>query len=999
MSNGNAHSFYNGVQHIAAFTAAINRSTIVNVPFSLCNAYKSIIALGLELNTYSWEQLEHIKSLIFVPRRNDIIDVKNQWSDLWFVGSVTSITFVNTKYKINVTPLSGIDVYPRGNHHFHLKPQFLNDWLAPLGTYTPIHWNQNCYHCYGMQCEICQKSWCLLCAIDKSETWCRKCMYKFEYDNIYQSVSYCVPYFYNEIIKCISDYSIGNVVKCCNNLSCDNEIVFESKWQYVKWKKGQGHYDWLFYEVTDSVELKHNVRSIYGDTLRIFCIDCRESDYLKACVYCINKDCDPFCMNHKDTYNIMYRTISNVLTFITQKQIIQLIADYSIGHVVECSNFEECQTEIFNIAVPFFKSTNYWYPITVPNYDQRYHLTKLDSDTLCRIFCVSCQKHLQFCKRINCLNEDVECNCVNHNYCIQCDNYKFTKCSGCKQLFCVECSLVEVENSKRFMTVYFPNNMYYRKWKVLCKDCLIHMNYSLMYQQILRAISCQKTMPHVKAIIHCITSYSIGIVINCSNNECNNEIAAKNKLYFNKNIDINGEIFYKYQTKTKILFTEVYGKQYRIFCAECTKYRLNKCIDPNCNIEDCRKYCLSDVFCIICNKHPTKTNKRKRMVNCKICQLLVCTKCVLDNECASCVIRREQQIIFKTIKQSNIIIKNHAIIKFITQYSIGHIIKCSNNNCETSIIIDNKFQLYNLDSITHYIVDKAYITDKNQHQFVYLYDEFRRIGCRECSHDCISCGNTCFIENMTCFNHPNCYFCNIETINSCQKCKLCKKYYCNHCGVFKKHLCKVCENHIISTTLKQSIYFAVGDFLTMDIVEIIVSYAKGYLLKCCNLKASCSAVININNLTEFENNIDMDGNDIFQYTIRPQCISDKEKRKVHFVFGKYRIYFCSDCVSSETLHSCYNCANLRVRGDDNLHMRTRYCYNHISCDNCGRTENAWRNVSKCCHYCNKYICEWCAEFEDYYGVWKPSCFRQCQYLLGTYDHILEPFSNNAQLTE
>ncbi len=71
---------------------------------------------------------------------------------------------------------------------------------------------------------------------------------------------------------------------------------------------------------------------------------------------------------------------------------------------------------------------------------------------------------------------------------------------------------------------------------------------------------------------------------------------------------------------------------------------------------------------------------------------------------------------FKTIKQSNIIIKNHANIKLITQYSIGHIIKCL--NCETNIIIDNEVSLSNSDSLAHYIVDKSYVTDQNQHQFV-----------------------------------------------------------------------------------------------------------------------------------------------------------------------------------------------------------------------------------------------------------------------------------------
>jgi large subunit ribosomal protein LP0 len=62
-----ASSFYNGLRQVAAFCFALNYPTIINVPHTLLRAYKDTLALGLELNQYSWEGLDTIRMILENP--------------------------------------------------------------------------------------------------------------------------------------------------------------------------------------------------------------------------------------------------------------------------------------------------------------------------------------------------------------------------------------------------------------------------------------------------------------------------------------------------------------------------------------------------------------------------------------------------------------------------------------------------------------------------------------------------------------------------------------------------------------------------------------------------------------------------------------------------------------------------------------------------------------------------------------------------------------------
>ena len=62
-----AGSFYAGLGQVAALCFSLNYPTIVGVPHTLLRAYKEALALGLELNTYSWEGLDTVKAILENP--------------------------------------------------------------------------------------------------------------------------------------------------------------------------------------------------------------------------------------------------------------------------------------------------------------------------------------------------------------------------------------------------------------------------------------------------------------------------------------------------------------------------------------------------------------------------------------------------------------------------------------------------------------------------------------------------------------------------------------------------------------------------------------------------------------------------------------------------------------------------------------------------------------------------------------------------------------------
>lgn len=62
-----ANFFFGGLRQVAALSFAIEYPTITMVPHAILNAYKKMLALGLSLDTYSWENLALVKEMLANP--------------------------------------------------------------------------------------------------------------------------------------------------------------------------------------------------------------------------------------------------------------------------------------------------------------------------------------------------------------------------------------------------------------------------------------------------------------------------------------------------------------------------------------------------------------------------------------------------------------------------------------------------------------------------------------------------------------------------------------------------------------------------------------------------------------------------------------------------------------------------------------------------------------------------------------------------------------------
>jgi len=62
-----ASFFYNGLRQVAALSFSIDYPTITIVPHAIFNAYKKMLALGLSLDSYSWDNLALVKEMLANP--------------------------------------------------------------------------------------------------------------------------------------------------------------------------------------------------------------------------------------------------------------------------------------------------------------------------------------------------------------------------------------------------------------------------------------------------------------------------------------------------------------------------------------------------------------------------------------------------------------------------------------------------------------------------------------------------------------------------------------------------------------------------------------------------------------------------------------------------------------------------------------------------------------------------------------------------------------------
>merc|ERR1712062_94845 len=62
-----AAAFGAGIREVAALCLALNYPTAASVPHSIMDAYKNMLAVGLALKDYSWENLTKVKEILADP--------------------------------------------------------------------------------------------------------------------------------------------------------------------------------------------------------------------------------------------------------------------------------------------------------------------------------------------------------------------------------------------------------------------------------------------------------------------------------------------------------------------------------------------------------------------------------------------------------------------------------------------------------------------------------------------------------------------------------------------------------------------------------------------------------------------------------------------------------------------------------------------------------------------------------------------------------------------
>ena len=182
--------FHQGTNYIAALCLELNRSTIVNVPHSLISAYKTVLALGVELDSYSFKGSKLIYDEIWkqilgidMPKVHDYVKIKdNNYPNRWSVGTVRFMRFFHKwGLHIAIEPMHNKKPYPTA-HTFRFEDMSNPKILAPF--VDPIHSLDDCKGFYSQICKDCHRECCRKCNI--SNGICFDCFAKQQYNTKYQ---------------------------------------------------------------------------------------------------------------------------------------------------------------------------------------------------------------------------------------------------------------------------------------------------------------------------------------------------------------------------------------------------------------------------------------------------------------------------------------------------------------------------------------------------------------------------------------------------------------------------------------------------------------------------------------------------------------------------------------------------------------------------------------------------------------------------------------------
>eukprot|EP01084_Bolivina_argentea_P318281 551936_1 len=228
--------------------------------------------------------------------------------------------------------------------------------------------------------------------------------------------------------------------------------------------------------------------------------------------------------------------------------------------------------------------------------------------------------------------------------------YYIKKCCACSKKCCSICKSI----------VTIPSFDYGQ----FCEDCCEHKQYEKIQNAIHNVLDKMDLI-----IINIIASYSIGIIVKCSNyNNCLNEIVFDNVFQLNIRMDCEMKNIHQYpispydsRYRSDIKYQNIYGLYRRIFCYECNNV-IKTCYF--CHLKDVfvaertngyerYMWCDNHMFCTLC-KFPPESHWITAYNKCLQCGSVFCEKCCAIETCIRCI---EFNNIYKHINYLNSLVE------------------------------------------------------------------------------------------------------------------------------------------------------------------------------------------------------------------------------------------------------------------------------------------------------------------------------------------------------
>ena len=402
--------------------------------------------------------------------------------------------------------------------------------------------------------------------------------------------------------------------------------------------------------------------------------------------------------------------------------------------------------------------------------------------------------------------------------------------------------------------------------------------------------------------------------------------------------------------------------------------------------------------------------------------------------CMNCVPDVESRYLYELAKKESGDILCEDVIRTIAEYTKGYVFQCGNSKCSETIVINNynafRANWYSGDdnqtnyAFYFYIVDDKYVKRPSiRDECVFMYGKWMRLFCGHCwdnktsrkcrkrmgpsrkSNRCANYEIEAGLYDGKCLNHPCCSHCGFAwprrwwmRIDYKSKSFL-NEAECKDCGTFI--ICAECEEkdiylekygkcrHCYDKKYKQRLYDMIlsNAYLAKEesIVNVILNYSYGNILKCNVCK--CKIVVpNINkDVNDLDSKVDLNGTLFYYYCVDDKYVNDDTIDALCYT-NKYYGYirmFCRGCVGNldADYGKCKYCDNVDG-GDKTCSWNSEYkkgrkyknipkhwysiCYNHgrvihYECDECGVCGyDAKEHVfTEYCPLCKRNLCISC----------------------------------------